>query len=452
MLAAYFVDLKNRLIGDNEGENKEENKVENNEEDNVENEEENNVENDKVDIKKEEIKLLNQGTYGCVFRPGLMCSSKKKNSKYVIKIQNEKETSKREVEIGKKILKIKGYERYYSPVMDNCDIKLEELGNEGEVRRCNFLKQMTDKDMKYESNIIRYVGEKTIGQYLQDEGLKISQREKYYNKIVNSYVLLLNGLHKLNKNNIIHFDLKDTNILHDKELSRPIIIDYGLSIDKEGIEDKEFDWEENFLIYSTEYGPWCLDIVLISYIVNNKKEDEDIYKMKITKKSLLKVLDEYVMRNSSIKMLSESESKELKKNSEEYILEVIKGDDINSKELLLKLVENIDSWDSYSLSLTYLYILKSLKLENNEEIDYMKKFKKELKSIIISKPSERKKSNEIKENLLKELSSIEMKEKRQLINVLEEELKDEDKKKERIKEYSNYKLNTLDEIKKLKKM
>jgi len=265
-------------------------------------------------------------------------------------------------------------------------------------------------------------------------------------------VLLLNGLHKLNKNNIIHFDLKDTNILHDKVLGRPIIIDYGLSIYKEGIKEKEFDWEENFLIYSTEYGPWCLDIVLISYIVNNKKEDEDIYKMKITKKSLLKVLDEYVMRNSSIKMLSESESKELKKNSEEYILELIKEDDINSKELLLKLVENIDSWDSYSLSLTYLYILKSLKLENNEEVDYMKKFKKELKSIIISKPSERKKSNEIKENLLKELSSIEMKEKRQLINVLEEELKDEDKKKERIKEYSNYKLNTLDEIKKLKKM
>mgnify|MGYP001484592690 FL=1 len=57
MLAAYFVDLKNRLIGDNEGDNKEENNVENNKEYDVENEEENNVENDKVDIKKEEIKL-----------------------------------------------------------------------------------------------------------------------------------------------------------------------------------------------------------------------------------------------------------------------------------------------------------------------------------------------------------------------------------------------------------
>ena len=56
------------------------------------------------------VKLLNQGTYGCIFRPGIECSSKQLTSNnYITKIQKHREISKNEVLIGEKIQKIAGH-------------------------------------------------------------------------------------------------------------------------------------------------------------------------------------------------------------------------------------------------------------------------------------------------------------------------------------------------------
>jgi len=115
--------------------------------------------------------LLNQGTYGCVFRPGIECSGKQLTSKkYITKIQKYKETSLREVEMGKKIKKIPGYSQYYAPIIESCDVTVGALNNDAEAKKCDFINMAPEYNNKtYESNRIRYVGKNTLGDYLVKE-------------------------------------------------------------------------------------------------------------------------------------------------------------------------------------------------------------------------------------------------------------------------------------------
>ena len=66
---------------------------------NVENPIDSNVENpiekeNKNNDKENDVKLLNQGTYGCIFRPGIECSGKHLTSNsYITKIQKHRQIS-----------------------------------------------------------------------------------------------------------------------------------------------------------------------------------------------------------------------------------------------------------------------------------------------------------------------------------------------------------------------
>ena len=49
------------------------------------------------------IQIIGQGTYGCVYRPNIDCQTKKIDSKqFLSKIQRKDKTSKNEIVIGKK--------------------------------------------------------------------------------------------------------------------------------------------------------------------------------------------------------------------------------------------------------------------------------------------------------------------------------------------------------------
>ena len=53
------------------------------------------------------IQIIGQGTYGCVYRPNIDCQTKKIDSKqFLSKIQRKDKTSKNEIVIGKKIISL----------------------------------------------------------------------------------------------------------------------------------------------------------------------------------------------------------------------------------------------------------------------------------------------------------------------------------------------------------
>ena len=89
--------------------------------------------------------LLGQGTYGCVYHPGINCNHKPLNAKYVTKIHSsEEKTIQNEIAISKKIQTITNYELYFSPILENCDVNLAKVDKE-EVEKCDFVKKTSKR-------------------------------------------------------------------------------------------------------------------------------------------------------------------------------------------------------------------------------------------------------------------------------------------------------------------
>mgnify|MGYP000642525166 CR=1 FL=1 len=76
----------------------------------------------------------------------------------------------------------------------------------------------------------------------------------------------------LNDNKIIHMDVKQDNIVLKDTTNKPIIIDFGLSFDV-----SEFKAPDVFFVYGYDYSPWCIDITMISYMVNKYQVLIDFY-------------------------------------------------------------------------------------------------------------------------------------------------------------------------------
>ena len=104
--------------------------------------------------------------------------------------------------------------------------------------------------------------------------------------IVEIYKKLIIATNKLLTQGICHYDLKTSNIIIKKQTNQPIIIDFGITIVPEEIRTNE-QYKSAFYVYSTEYTPWSIDVVIISYLVqkynltiNQSITAEDIEEMK----------------------------------------------------------------------------------------------------------------------------------------------------------------------------
>ncbi len=95
------------------------------------------------------VHLINQGTYGCIYHPGINCKGKKENIRYVTKIQKNEKTIKNELNIGEKVRKIKGYTRIFAPIIKDCNVSISKSYLE-EIKKCKPLKIESSADLANE--------------------------------------------------------------------------------------------------------------------------------------------------------------------------------------------------------------------------------------------------------------------------------------------------------------
>lgn len=303
---------------------------------------------------KEKPKLMNQGAYGCIFKPGIKCDGKTEKEDYVTKIQKNSDTVKNEIKISEKIKKIKDYQLYFSPIVSSCLIELAKV-SKYEINKCNPLKNNTNQLV---SNKIKYVGDKD----LTDIIVKNPSKVKYL------YNYLLETLLVLEKNNIVHYDIKSNNIIFDNKLKIPILIDFGVSFHTQHIHNKNV-----FYNYSNDYDPWCIDIAVCSFI--ETELDSEKKQKEIQKEQLELLIYRYEKQNPIFKYFSESDKEEWKKNQENYFYNFINK---SWKKLQDDLSTYHKSWDNYSLSVLFFEILHN----KPHEIPLLKK-------IILQSPDKR---------------------------------------------------------------
>jgi len=312
-----------------------------------------------------EIKMINQGSYGCIFKPGIKCDYTSKDSKDTIsKIQKMNPQLENEINIGTKITNISNYQWYFAPIIENCEIDIHKIPK-AETDKCNVIKNeeiasLYNKKPEFVSNKIRYLGNMTLDTHL----FKISYNIKNLNKsLIYTTKHLLTSIEKLNEvNKIVHFDITNNNLMYDEKLGLPIIIDFGLSFETTQLLLKPL----NTIFYTTEIYPyWCVEIYFISVIIHTKplKDDPKIKENIVSESEINEIINTFFEKNILFKIDNlKLEVKSLKDNYIHYFnkfknilwktcLDELLFDDINH-------LKEYSVWDVYSLAVTYLFIIE----------------------------------------------------------------------------------------------
>ena len=337
--------------------------------------------------------FIDEGGYGCVFYPGIDCSGKKEMPRFITKIQKVNDTFKNELKIAKHIREIKGYTKYFAPVIKACPVKLTK-SKLGIVRQCNKFADTSKPELEspsYISSKIRYVGKQNIGQYINAH---IKQMHSL-NKVLQTHIYLLNALDKLNRKGIIHFDIKYDNIVYDQTLQAPIIIDFGLSIYKPNLSPANYAKE--FFVF-VPYSYWCIDITICNYIFQ-VEQYERAHSTEITEAELERIYANFISgmnrereeHNSlfSMELFPESAYHEFKEKYTAYFRNYIGKPWF---ELYEHLIRHSDTWDNYSLSMVYMLELDEVYKTHPEiyaKIVAKEKYVNVLQTVLFSMPQER---------------------------------------------------------------
>lgn len=352
--------------------------------------------------------LLSEGAYGCIFKPGYTCQGKTEKKKYITKIQKKSPNSENELEIGKKIKKIKNYDLYFSPILKNCNLSMSNILNQKEIKQCDLIKQeikqqnqqnQQSETPEFQSNRIRYILGKTIGKTLE---IKI-QEYTYYQQINNqnptqkhpfyflleNHKYLLKSLSILQKRRIIHYDMKQNNIMFDNQNNIPIIIDFGISILTKKIDAKNPDLIDLKKVFynDSEYLAWPLDTMFLSSLVlsnqppaNQPPQNQppptswqtqpinptqyqqqiDVFlkESQLFKENQILLLSNLFPKESPLQEQIRNFQTNTKTLWEKYLQTTLKPK--TQLELFQTLWENHKTWDTYALSTMFLFFVSNL--------------------------------------------------------------------------------------------
>jgi hypothetical protein len=219
--------------------------------------------------------FLGQGSYGCVYYPGIDCKGKKNTKKTVTKVQEINFYSKNEKNIGFFMKKnIKNFKNYFSPIIKACIVKFDIIEKSDlNLKKCDTLFEDYNSSI---ANVLNYTytnndtndtndtnandtnanyGFRNTSVYdthdtskqqvyteyflMYSYYIKNKSLKEYYSNttnyadcvisILNNFSYLLNSLMILHKHKFVHNDLHVNNILINLKTNKPIILDFGLS-------------------------------------------------------------------------------------------------------------------------------------------------------------------------------------------------------------------------------
>ena len=374
------------------------------------------------------VDLINQGSYGCIFRPGFTCKGVPTNTKkYISKLQKSATTSKKETRIGKRIKQIENYADYFAPILKTCEISLARM-NDDKIKRCDFIEE---GGKTYESNKLRYVGKNTLAKHILNVIEKNPQR--LFRILLDTHKSVLTGFNKLWLSGIVHMDVKENNIMIEDTTGSPRIIDFGLSAEMKTITTNKY--RDVFFVYGPDYSPWCIDICMLAYM-SNELENEIIppgmlgfigFEEKkatawmdgmVTKEKLSKVINDFMTKNTTmLELVNESQRTTYKGTLHEYFGKFV-GNTWN--DVAEALVNNASTWDCYAVSVMYSYIIRDLELNKvDTTVPSWTSYRKTLEDAILSSPDNRPSSKEMIEkmdNLFKNIGNVESKKMRKILD------------------------------------
>lgn len=325
--------------------------------------------NDETEENKDsnDVTISGQGQYGCILHRGVKCDLKTPESgKYISKIQNNDNTFSNELKISEIVRQIPVYSTKFAPILSSCPIDIASLKPDSKIQSCKVIHNDDSNKKSFSLSKIRYVGEMNLGEYLQMLGDK-----GHITSIIDSQLYLLESIWELNEKSVVHFDLKSNNVMYDPVLNVPVIIDFGLSFQR----DVPNVWEE-FIIYDDEYIPWPVDVFVIAQIRRLGSGSGSGSNSIVQSEDFSNMIDLFLKTHFTHLF---PESTELIKKT--YLDYFSQFSGKKSVEIINVLMKNAQTWDLYSLVMIYYMAFA----DNKVLVDYVQF----LKSFFVLSPDRR---------------------------------------------------------------
>lgn len=162
------------------------------------------------------------------------------SSFFISMVKTETSEIVQEMKIGKIIQKIPHYSWHYLPIEKSCRVSLYRGSKK------------IENDENNVSLTYRNIGNTTLKEYLQslpDENIRQV-------KIMDCFNYVIYSIKKLLKFNVIHFNIKETNILYDIQNHRPILSHFQHSFLTDDVQNVFFS--DDFYVY------WCVEIYMMN--------------------------------------------------------------------------------------------------------------------------------------------------------------------------------------------
>jgi hypothetical protein len=160
--------------------------------------------------------------------------------------------------------------------------------------------------------------------------------------------------------------------------------------------------DKHFYSYYTKYGPWCIDIVFLSYMVNELGAD---WQTKTIKTDEIKtIINDYFENNPVVlELFIKDEQNIWKSKTENYFNLYV---DKPWKTLYDDLIKYCFTWDNFSINIMYLFMFYDLELITFSTNTFLNKYIELLKKNIIKSPNERHTPQQTKKSILKLFKSV----------------------------------------------
>lgn len=345
---------------------------------------------------KTQVKLISQGAYGCVYRPSIQCNGRPGKSKNFVSKLQLKSTADNEIAIGAKLTKIPNFNFHFAPIIRSCPVQLAKLDKDTMLNSCNVVKKDTRQEKEFVLNRIRFVGTDTLESYLNNR----MHHSYFIIKFFELHQFLLRSVTHMVEQSVVHFDLKENNIIYDDKHHVPIIIDFGMSADMTFLSGNQLElYDSAFHIYYEKYPPWCLDIVICSFLVQQSVHSTTPHawaKQTVNIEQLLKIVDLYYSGNGIIHTLSKlgpttiAAIKQSHNKWNNYIRTECAGK--KGKEVVDMIASSgWKSWDNFGMAVIFISIWTRYdlaKMVSSPEI-----YQQLMTTIITSLPNERPTAN-----------------------------------------------------------
>lgn len=233
-------------------------------------------------------------------------------------------------------------------LLENYDKKYYIINSVEELQITNF----SDDDKYIVSGKIIQEDEKILLNYERKEIMylntylkALSCSRKYILDIINFYRILLDSIHLLVQNDLVHNNINFKTIMIDDKC-RPLISDFSLSIPTNKEDIGEFI--KHFIIeYNPKFLQWPMEFHILSYMLTNKLQSLSNYNIEI-------VIDDVTNENQIIQNFGKEFVSSYSSEAKDYFKKYS-----NKKyECIIKdILDYSNTWDNYALSVMFLRIL-----------------------------------------------------------------------------------------------